>query len=516
LNRNEELNRVLREAEQFKAQAATLQKEIQLKKQLLDSTALELEDVKAEYAELQIRERTLRAELDSLRRDATALSMQEKEGNTAIRELKAKTESLSAEKRAVVSVLGDLERVTASSDDSLEETRKLLKQAIDERAVLQAEIEEKQLALSTLRSGNGFAEETVSRLRREMEEAEEEIGTVLQQGASSETLVSGYRERIALLEEQLEEERAAHASLEDTLADLNGKREKAQREQRVYFERRESYSEMESTLTREKLRLEAIIERAEEKLDAAVEYIWQEYGLTPEEAARFNDDSLKGETPQEIRKNANRLRSQIKALGHVNVNAIEAYAEISERYEYLKAQHEDLKKAEEALTGIITDLDNGMRKQFREKFAEIRTEYDKVFRELFGGGRGTIEIDEKADIIDADITIISQPPGKKLQNMLQLSGGEKALSAIALIFAIQNLKPSPFALLDEIEAALDDANVGRFTGYLKKLTARTQFIVITHRRGTMVSCDRLYGITMQEKGVSTLVSVSLVEHELDA
>ena len=155
-----------------------------------------------------------------------------------------------------------------------------------------------------------------------------------------------------------------------------------------------------------------------------------------------------------------------------------------------------------------------MRRQFQEKFGEIRAEFDKVFKELFGGGRGTLELME-TDILESGIQIIAQPPGKKLQNMMQLSGGEKALTAISLLFAIQNLKPSPFCLLDEIEAALDDSNVDRFAGYLHKLIKNTQFIVITHRRGTMVSADRLYGITMQEKGVSTLVSVNLIEDSLD-
>ena len=164
---------------------------------------------------------------------------------------------------------------------------------------------------------------------------------------------------------------------------------------------------------------------------------------------------------------------------------------------------------------IIVQLDEGMRRQFNEQFAKIRTEFNKVFRELFGGGRGELRLEEGVDVLEAGITIIAEPPGKKLQNMMQLSGGEKALTAISLLFAIQNLKPSPFALLDEIEAALDDSNVERFTEYLKKLTKNTQFIVITHRRGTMVGADRLYGITMQEKGISTLVSVKLIEDSLD-
>ena len=160
-----------------------------------------------------------------------------------------------------------------------------------------------------------------------------------------------------------------------------------------------------------------------------------------------------------------------------------------------------------------------MRKQFAEKFADIQREFDRTFKELFGGGKGSLELtgeEDTNDILECGIKIIAQPPGKKLQNMMQLSGGEKALTAIALLFAIQNLKPSPFCLLDEIEATLDDSNVDRFANYLHKLTKNTQFIVITHRRGTMTAADRLYGITMQEKGVSALVSVNLIEKELDA
>ena len=156
-----------------------------------------------------------------------------------------------------------------------------------------------------------------------------------------------------------------------------------------------------------------------------------------------------------------------------------------------------------------------MRTQFKAQFARIQTEFDKAFKELFGGGRGTLELVEEEDILEAGVRIIAQPPGKKLQNMMQLSGGEKSLTAIALLFAIQNLKPSPFCLLDEIEAALDESNVDRYANYLHKLTANTQFIIITHRRGTMTAADRLYGITMQEKGVSALVSVNLIEDDLD-
>ena len=240
--------------------------------------------------------------------------------------------------------------------------------------------------------------------------------------------------------------------------------------------------------------------------------MWSEYEMTLNQAKELKKEELS--SLPEIRRQIDALKEQIKSLGNINVNAIEDYREVSERYEFMRAQHEDLVNAQAELVKIIEELDIGMRRQFEEKFREIRAEFDKVFKELFGGGRGALELMEGEDLLEAGIQIIAQPPGKKLQNMMQLSGGEKALTAISLLFAIQNLKPSPFCLLDEIEAALDDSNVDRFANYLHKLTKNTQFIVITHRRGTMMAADRLYGITMQEKGVSTLVSVNLIEDSL--
>ena len=239
--------------------------------------------------------------------------------------------------------------------------------------------------------------------------------------------------------------------------------------------------------------------------------MWEQYELTYHTAEQKKTEV--SYTLSQMRTEISKLKSQMKSLGDVNVNAIEQYKEVQERYELLHTQHDDLIEAANVLMGIIEELDMEMRKQFEEQFEEIRTRFDHVFKELFGGGRGTLELTEEEDILTAGIRIVAQPPGKKLQNMMQLSGGEKALTAIALLFAIQSLKPSPFCLLDEIEAALDDSNVSRYAEYLHKLTKDTQFIVITHRRGTMNAADILYGITMQEKGVSTLVSVSLLDEK---
>ena len=247
-------------------------------------------------------------------------------------------------------------------------------------------------------------------------------------------------------------------------------------------------------------------------MEARINYMWDEYEITLSDAASMRNEEFQDLIV--IRRDIAEIKDQIKRLGDVNVNAIEDYKNLMERYTFLKNQHDDLVEAEQTLLGIIDELDTAMRKQFSEKFKEIAKEFDKVFKELFGGGKGTIELMEDEDILEAGIRVIAQPPGKKLQNMMQLSGGEKALTAIALLFAIQNLKPSPFCLLDEIEAALDESNVGRFAKYLHKLTKNTQFIVITHRRGTMERADRLYGITMQEKGISTLVSVNLIDDDL--
>ena len=312
--------------------------------------------------------------------------------------------------------------------------------------------------------------------------------------------------------EQAEAEAAADESRKQELLEQKKKLSDSHKD---FFEKRDALSGQISRLDRELYRLGSQKERLEEGREAIASYMWEEYNMTPSEIRSApRSAELEDRDRQAVRKEISALRESIRKLGNINVNAIEDYKSVSERHTFLSGQHEDLVKSEQTLTGIITELDQGMRRQFAEKFAVIRDEFDRAFRELFGGGHGTIEIEPDVDLLDAGISIIAHPPGKKLQNMMQLSGGEKALTAIALLFAIQNMKPSPFCLLDEIEAALDESNVVHYAQYLHKLTKNTQFIVITHRRGTMTAADRLYGITMQEKGVSTLVSVNLIEDEL--
>ena len=290
------------------------------------------------------------------------------------------------------------------------------------------------------------------------------------------------------------------------------KQQKTTQELKVLINHREDMQKQMSGLDKECYRLNTQKETKEAKLESLSEYMWKEYQVTLLQILEITKRPEESFT--ELRNKVQELKEKKKALGDVNVNAIEDFRQLSKRYDLFHGQYEDVIAAEQVLLKIIDDLDKQMREQFQEKFFEIQQEFQWVFQELFGGGQGTLELTEEEDVLQAGIRINAQPPGKRLQNMMQLSGGEKSLTAIALLFAIQNLKPSPFCLLDEIEAALDDANVKRFAKYLHNLTGDTQFLVITHRKGTMAAADVLYGITMQEKGISTLVSVSLIEEDL--
>ena len=205
------------------------------------------------------------------------------------------------------------------------------------------------------------------------------------------------------------------------------------------------------------------------------------------------------------------MKRKISGLGNINVDAIEEYKTVSERYEFLSGQRDDLLTAQKDLTGIITDMTKVMRSEFEVKFNEISKYFKSTFTALFGGGTASLSLDNPENILESGINIDVQPPGKKLQSLSLLSGGERALSAIALLFAILKTRPTPFCFLDEIEAALDDVNVYRFADYIKGYSENTQFIVVTHRRGTMEAADVIYGVTMQEKGVSKLLELNINE-----
>ena len=375
------------------------------------------------------------------------------------------------------------------------------------------ELNESQVEYTALEQKRSFSQENIERILQEEKGLKEERDHIRISMKESSQDMEKKEANILEIQKTIEAAGKAQIDKEKEIEEYLKKKEELNTQHKSFFKRRDELSSHISLMDKECFRLNSQIEKLDERQESQINYLWEEYELTPSQAVEYKMEEIPDRSV--IRKEIAELKDSIRKLGNVNVNAIEEYKEVSQRHEFLSAQHSDLVQAAETLKGIITELDEGMRKQFTEKFEQIRIEFDKAFKQLFGGGKGTLELMEDEDILEAGIKIISQPPGKKLQNMMQLSGGEKALTAIALLFAIQNLKPSPFCLLDEIEAALDDSNVTRFAQYLHKLTKNTQFIIITHRRGTMNAADRLYGITMQEKGVSTLVSVNLIENQLD-
>jgi chromosome segregation protein len=204
-----------------------------------------------------------------------------------------------------------------------------------------------------------------------------------------------------------------------------------------------------------------------------------------------------------------RLRRQIRALGAVNPDAVDQYAQSRERYDFLTTQRADLEAAREKLEAAIREIDLASRETFMRAFREIADAFDEMFKKLFGGGATELRLTDPDDVLETGIDVIVQPPGKKQQNLLLLSGGERALTASAMLFALLKVRPSPFCVMDEVDAPLDEGNVGRFTGILREFSARTQFIVVTHNRGTMEAADTLYGVTMQERGVSKVLSCTL-------
>ena len=400
----------------------------------------------------------------------------------------------------------EIEEESGNFQKILEEQNQLSEES--KREVSRVQLEEANLVQKA-----EFIQENISRVQGELQKLEEELQQAEQEKLDSQADVDKKYHDIEEIKKTMEASDSAHGELEQKLSDSQKEREEMSIKYKGFFQKQEELSKRINDLDKESFRLNSQKEKLNESIENQTNYMWEEYELTRHNALELRNEEY--DNPTEMKKQIAQIKDDIRKLGDVNVNAIEDYKNLSERYTFMKTQHDDLVTAEQTLMDIIEELDTGMRKQFMEKFQEIQREFDKVFKELFGGGKGTLELVEGEDILECGIRIIAQPPGKKLQNMMQLSGGEKSLTAISLLFAIQNLKPSPFCLLDEIEAALDDSNVGRFANYLHKLTKNTQFIVITHRRGTMAAADRLYGITMQEKGVSTLVSVNLIEEELD-
>ena len=512
LGRRREIDELEKSVKKLLAAIDQLNRDIDETKSKRNKIRMDLETLKTDIQKKSIEQNTARLNISQARErmeeegeTKASLKLEEQEIESKIFEIKNEKESTQRE-------LSESENLEKNTQEQIVQFQKELEDRRKQETEASALVSEWEMKVEKMRQTQGFKQANVDRIEEEINRSKAELSEIMDALEENLQNVEQKKQNISEIEKTIAASYDAQSESESRLKESLSRREELTAKQKNFFQSREEMSEKMTALDKEVYRLNAQKEKLEENIESQINYMWDEYEITLSDAASIRDESMTDLSS--MKKEISSLKEQIKKLGDVNVNAIEDYKNLMERYTFMKNQHDDLVEAEKTLEGIIQELDTAMRKQFTEKFAEINREFDKVFKELFGGGKGTLELMEEEDILEAGVRIIAQPPGKKLQNMMQLSGGEKALTAISLLFAIQNLKPSPFCLLDEIEAALDDSNVGRFAKYLHKLTKNTQFIVITHRRGTMEQVDRLYGITMQEKGVSTLVSVNLIDKDL--
>ncbi|RKM57522.1 chromosome segregation protein SMC [Butyrivibrio sp. CB08] len=511
LGRRREMEDLEKNVKKYKDRAEEIQKEIEDSKAKRNELRSLAEELRTSLQDKFIAQNTARINVENEEN-----RQKEQKGNysdlkTENDEIEKRLSEINLEKEEALSQLAESETTEKECSEKVTKFQGQLEElhTVEEREnenVAKWDIQYEKIAQK-----QEFAQANIDRVDSEIETEEAALLEIQETLKKNEETLAQSKKDIEEIRLTIEASADVHSEASKQLDEKKEKKNELTVSQKEFFNKTEELNKHMSDLDKEVIRLSGRKERCQEAIEAQINYMWNEYEITLTDAAGMRDEEMT-DIPA-MKKETSSLKDSIKKLGDVNVNAIEDYKNLMERYTFMKTQHDDLITAEQQLKEIIKDLDESMRKQFVEQFARINVEFDKVFKEMFGGGKGTLELSEDEDVLEAGIKINAQPPGKKLVNMMQMSGGEKALTAIALLFAIQNLKPSPFCLLDEIEAALDENNVVRFAKYLHKLK-NTQFIVITHRRGTMESADRLYGITMQEKGVSTLVSVNLIDKEL--
>ena len=513
LGRRREMEDLEKKVKQYVIDIDNLLNDIEKTTAARNKLRLEIEDIKGQLQRKFIEQNTARLNVEQAKERRSEAAEGSEELQSEDMEMEAQIKEIKQGKDDIIKELEDSEKLEKNVEAQIAEFQSQLEKERADESVQSAKVSEWDVEVEKMRQKEEFHRQNVERILGEIERHESELKEVKDGLQSSKEDVERKKESILEIEKTIVASHTTQSDTERKLKEDIAAKEELSAKQKNFFNEREELSTRMNALDKEVYRLNAQKEKLENSIESQINYMWDEYEITLSDASSMRNEEM-SDLPA-MKKDISRLKDEIRKLGDVNVNAIEDYKNLMERYTFLKTQHDDLVEAEQTLLGIIEELDTSMRKQFNEKFAEINREFDKVFKELFGGGKGSLELIEDEDVLEAGIRIIAQPPGKKLVNMMQMSGGEKSLTAICLLFAIQNLKPSPFCLLDEIEAALDENNVGRFAKYLHKLTKRTQFIVITHRRGTMEKEDRLYGITMQEKGISTLVSVNLIDKELD-
>ena len=495
----------------------------------LKKLAAEQEKDNEEYKRLNVELSSAKAELDASEADLkrTQEDIIRKESELALIDGKLDTanaalEELRREKKTASIRITDLEALKAAAQAEIDRLNKEMgslqadldvvthgREKLEEKKEELAQIEAKiNLDILALEKDIEAKKEAVDLLNRRMASHEGRLDDLNDEIAIIEKANSDIELKIQELTKQAQEFHELGASAKSDIEALINERTQCDAKSAQLRSEERSKSAEREKISGELARLEERKAQMEKQLDDAVNKLFDEYQLTKSDAEALN---IVIEDYQQAHRSLQELKGKIRALGNVNVGAIEEYKEVSERYEFMKAQLDDIEKSRDELNRLITELTSKMAEQFKAQFVRINSYFGETFVELFGGGKAELILENPNDVLECNIEIKVQPPGKNVQNIDLLSGGEKGLSAIALLFAILKVAPSPFCIFDEVEAALDDVNVARYARYVRRMTANTQFILITHRRGTMEEADVLYGITMQEEGVSKLLELQTAE-----
>ena len=498
-----------------KAELETLQKKLSLFEQEFKQTT---EDLNLAKAELSASEADLTTANEEKVRIESSLALVRGQAETVSKAL----EELETEQNTAAQRIAEFERLAKAAEKEeaeLTKSSEVVEQAIaditgsaaellkkrEEMAAKSSQIDLDILALTKDIQAN---RDTVERLRAATATS---TGREDELRAEIENFEKANAEIALQIEEHkkaIEELKTSGISAEEKIAALTEKRNECEAENNKLRTYERNKSDERETVSKELARLEERKANMLREQDETLNKLYDEYQLTRREAGEIAEPT---EDPQATQRTLAEVKNKIKSLGSVNVGAIEEYKEVSERYEFLGGQISDVEASKAELTKLIEELTTNMADQFRDRFGRINRAFGETFSELFGGGKAELLLEDERDVLESAIEIKVQPPGKNVQNIDLLSGGEKGLSAIALLFAILKVTPCPFCIFDEVEAALDDVNVGRYAQYVRRMTHNTQFILITHRRGTMEESDILYGVTMQEEGVSKLLELKTAE-----
>jgi chromosome segregation protein len=503
------------ELEELKEKIADMEvKTDQLEKQV-KSLKVEIQNKESDLEILRSNGESLRFKEQELKGDLREIEVEEANINERLSlydmdkfQFTKEKQTLGARKVELETLLENIVVEIAALDDEIDKLSKRKSVESSSKEALSSEINDVQIQLAARNEQLSHANEKFARTTLELDENSDKMKIV----SEDLQLLSSEMSNSFSGEQQLEQ--AAKQMLLDkneTIAFISSRRE-----ERVNWQAELEDAELETKELKRQHRgmignlkdEEVKLNRLDVELETRLTHLREEYLLTFEGAKEQYPLTI---PVDEARRKVKLIRLAIEELGTVNIGAIEEYERVSERYEFLFEQKNDLQEAKDTLFQVIGEMDEEMKKRFEQTFAGIRSHFEPTFQALFGGGRADLRLTNPEDLLNTGVEIVAQPPGKKLQNLGLLSGGERALTAIALLFSILKVRPVPFCILDEVEAALDDANVQRFSKYLKHYSSETQFIVITHRKGTMEEADVLYGVTMQESGVSRLVSVRLEE-----